>query len=405
MAIITNVSVISTDSTVGIDSIIWLTPTELDTTQYLGPYRYDIFDGNEILIKQLSTKNFLYELETSYNIKNINTTDTTRNYKIGLFYNYLNVDTIVGFSSSASSIHLRTIPNDNQIELFWSENIPWDNEKYYVYKSDSLDGIFQMIDSTNSPYYIDSGLINQKQYCYYIKSYGKYLDTLIFSPLINFSQKVCHSPFDYTPPCPPKLTIIGDCEEEINSLTWSNPNNDCSNDVVSYSMYFTPFLDGLFTLINTFNSENDTSFKHQNSYNGIPSVAGCYYVTATDSIIYSNESLPSDTVCFDNCPSFFLPNIFTPNNDNKNDYFQALVPIKYIEKIDLNIFNRWGAIVFESSNPNFKWDGHFQGTELDCPDGAYYFQCVISNIRLEGIEKIELNGHIQLLRDNTIINQ
>ena len=54
------------------------------------------------------------------------------------------------------------------IGLFWSENIPWDNEKYYVYKSDSLDGIFQMIDSTNSPYYIDSGLINQKQYCYYI---------------------------------------------------------------------------------------------------------------------------------------------------------------------------------------------------------------------------------------------
>jgi hypothetical protein len=46
-----------------------------------------------------------------------------------------------------------------------------------------------------------------------------------------------------------------------------------------------------------------------------------------------------------------------------------------------------------------------QGTELDCPDGAYYFQCVISNIRLEGIEKIELNGHIQLLRDNSIINQ
>jgi len=358
-----------------------------------------------MLIKQLSTKNFLYELETNYINTNINTTDTNRIYKIGLFYNYLNDDSIVGFSSSASSIHLRTIPNDNQIELFWSENIPWDNEKYYVYKSDSLDGVFQMIDSTNNPYYIDSGLINQKQYCYYIKSYGQYLDTLIFSPLINFSQKVCDYPFDYTPPCPPKLTIDGDCEEEINSLTWSNPNNDCSNDAVSYSLYFTPFLDGIFNLINTFNSENDTSFKHENTYNGTPSVAGCYYVTATDSIIYSNESLPSDTVCFDNCPNFFLPNIFTPNNDNKNDYFQALVPLRYIEKIDLNIFNRWGAIVFESSNPNFKWDGHLQGTELDCPDGAYYFQCVISNIRLEGIEKIELNGHIQLLRDNTIINQ
>ena len=41
----------------------------------------------------------------------------------------------------------------------------------------------------------------------------------------------------------------------------------------------------------------------KNFYNEISSLAGCYYITATDSLIYSNESIPSDTICFDNCPS------------------------------------------------------------------------------------------------------
>ena len=185
----------------------------------------------------------------------------------------------------------------------------------------------------------------------------------------------------------------------MNLLNWTNPNDSCSDDAVSYSLYFQPFLDSNFNLINNFNDINDTSFEHQSQYNGINSVAGCYYVTATDSLIYSNESFPSDTVCFDNCPRYIFPNIFTPNKDNNNDYFQAILPIKYIDEIELNILNRWGEIVFNSSDPEFKWDGTHQETLLECPSGSYYFQCLINSIRFFGIETLELNGHLQLIRD------
>jgi gliding motility-associated-like protein len=164
-------------------------------------------------------------------------------------------------------------------------------------------------------------------------------------------------------------------------------------------------LDSAYSLINFFDDIEDTTFQHQNQYNGVNSIAGCYYITATDSIIYNNESLASDTVCFDNCPNYIFPNIFTPNGDGVNDYFQAMMPIKYIDQIELYILNRWGEVVFKTTDPEFLWDGTASETQQDCPSGTYYFQCIVSNIRLFGIESIELNGHLQLTRKNISNNQ
>ena len=405
VAILTNVSVVRTDSLIGIDSINWINPNELDTNQYQGPYHYEIASSNGNIIQQFSPKNFLYQLENSYSTLNTNTVDTTRNYKVGLYYTYLNSDSLVGYSNSATSVHLRTIPNDNQIELFWNENVPWNNNMYLIFRRDSIDGNYSLIDSAIGNYFLDSGLTNRIQYCYYIKSIGEYSDSSIIRPLINLSQKACDVPFDYTSPCPPTLTLLGDCDLETNTLNWTNPNNYCSDDAVSYSLYFTQFLDSAFSLINFFENIEDTTFQHQNQYNGENSIAGCYYLTATDSMIYNNESLPSDTVCFDNCPNYIFPNIFTPNSDGINDYFQAIMPIKYIDNIELYILNRWGEVVFKTIDPKFLWDGTAEESQQDCPSGTYYFQCLVNSIRLFGIETIELNGHVQLTRKNISNNQ
>ncbi len=405
VAILTNVSVVRTDSLIGTDSINWINPNELDTNQYQGPYHYEIASSNGNIIQQFLPKNFLYQLENSFSTLNTNTLDTNRNYKVGLYYTFLNSDSLVGYSNPATSVHLRTIPNDNQIELFWNENVPWNNNMYFIFRSDSIDGNYSLIDSAIGNYFLDSGLTNRIQYCYYIKSIGEYSDSSIIRPLINFSQKACDVPFDYTPPCPPTITLQGDCDLEINTLNWTNPNNSCSDDAVSYSLYFTQFLDSAYSLINFFDNIKDTTFQHQNQYNGENSIAGCYYLTATDSMIYNNESLPSDTVCFDNCPNYIFPNIFTPNGDGVNDYFQAIMPIKYIDNIELYILNRWGEVVFKTIDPEFVWDGTAEETQQNCPSGTYYFQCLVNSIRLFGIETIELNGHVQLTRKNISNNQ
>lgn len=51
--------------------------------------------------------------------------------------------------------------------------------------------------------------------------------------------------------------------------------------------------------------------------------------------------------------SLFIPNVFTPNADNENDYFEAR--FNGIEDFQLNVINRYGQLVFETSNILFKW--------------------------------------------------
>lgn len=58
----------------------------------------------------------------------------------------------------------------------------------------------------------------------------------------------------------------------------------------------------------------------------------------------------------------FIPNAFTPNGDGNNDYFEFYGNKPAIKQMQVQIFNRIGEKVYESSDLNFKWDGYFKGT-------------------------------------------
>jgi len=64
----------------------------------------------------------------------------------------------------------------------------------------------------------------------------------------------------------------------------------------------------------------------------------------------------------DNCPlHFYLPNSISPYYpDGINDYFM-LSNTAGIRSLEINIFDRWGKLVFESKDINFKWDGKVNG--------------------------------------------
>jgi gliding motility-associated-like protein len=73
----------------------------------------------------------------------------------------------------------------------------------------------------------------------------------------------------------------------------------------------------------------------------------------------------------------FIPNIFTPNGDAANQYFEITLdeanrditkPISlYYERSELTIINRQGRIVFQSNNYQNDWDGE------KLPDGVYFY--------------------------------
>lgn len=398
--IITHVTVNNTDVSLGIDSVMWSKPSELDTSIYPGPYYYKVYHGLSLgaistFIGQTSSSLFLANTDTIFVHNNINTTDLPNYYRVELFYNHSGSDSLVGSSNEAGSVYLTTVPNDNQITLNWSEDVPWIDTSYVVYRGTTIGGSYTQIAVTNNQTYTDVNLINGQTYCYYVKSVGYYSSPSIISPIENLSQEVCDSPVDRTPPCPPVLNIEGDCLEGINKLFWNNPNNYCADDVTRYNIYYTPVEGDSMELIATIGSELDTIFYHNN--NG--SVAGCYFVTSLDSIQYNNESDSSNIVCFDNCPNYWLPNVFTPNNDGKNEYFVPLTPYRYVESIELIVFNRWGQEVFTSTDPAINWNGIHKDSGEPVPSGVYYYVCTVNTIRLSGIEPVELKGFFHLFRD------
>lgn len=67
-----------------------------------------------------------------------------------------------------------------------------------------------------------------------------------------------------------------------------------------------------------------------------------------------------------------VPNIFTPNGDGENDFFELQGQRDpCFDVMQVEIINRWGKKVFESEDSNFKWDGKSKNG-LDCSEGVYY---------------------------------
>jgi gliding motility-associated-like protein len=88
-----------------------------------------------------------------------------------------------------------------------------------------------------------------------------------------------------------------------------------------------------------------------------------------------------------------LPNIFTPNNDNVNDFFKP-VKNKNIESIEIFIYDRWGLLTFNSNDTNFAWNG-INKNGKESSDGVYFF---ILKAVTTCDEKIEQKGFITLLK-------
>ncbi|MCF8244692.1 MAG: gliding motility-associated C-terminal domain-containing protein [Saprospiraceae bacterium] len=407
--LITNVSVQQTSTSNGIIEVKWTKPVaeDLDTLLNHGPYRYelkrarDIAGTNYTTIANFDSPTFWQLTQNSFvdQAGVLDTKGNPYNYKIDFFVN--NENSPIGDSPSASSVWLQIEPTDNRNILTWKYEVPWVNYEYVIYRQNGT--VWDSIGFTKDSVYVDKGLLNGREYCYYIKAKGSYGIADIPSPLINLSQEVCSTPIDNVAPCPPALEVSNICnsgkscqeqEKLENLLLWDNPMNICeeTDDVVSYRIYYKPFENGDFELIAEVNDSGDTIFNHQPERG----LAGCYAVTALDTFL--NESELSNIICTDNCPTYELPNAFTPNGDGANELFIPY-PYCFIESIEITIFNRWGELVYKTKDPNINWDGNnLNGKPL--PSSTYYYTCKVFEQRVTGtvLSPNLLRGYIDLIR-------
>jgi gliding motility-associated-like protein len=162
--------------------------------------------------------------------------------------------------------------------------------------------------------------------------------------------------------------------------------------VAGYNIYYSPTNNNNFELLTTLTPATDTSYLYANTH----SIAGCFMVTSIDS--GGLESKNPLQICVDNCPEYTLPNVFTPNGDGINDIFHPF-PYSYIRDIDIKIFDRWGLLMFQTSDPDINWDGKNNFTHDNCSDGVYYYTCKVNAIHFNGVKTTTLKGFIELMRD------
>jgi gliding motility-associated-like protein len=138
---------------------------------------------------------------------------------------------------------------------------------------------------------------------------------------------------------------------------------------------------------------NDGSLNNNNINNPVatPRATTTYTVTAFDSL----GCLSTDTVRVEveTGDDIFIPTAFTPNGDGLNDLFRPVYPPHYT-LADLQIFDRWGNIVY-ASNAGGKtgWDGTYNGKNVEM--GVYHY--LMHFTRPGNIEKV-VKGDITLIR-------
>ena len=119
------------------------------------------------------------------------------------------------------------------------------------------------------------------------------------------------------------------------------------------------------------------------------SVSGVYYVVVIDSNGCISQS-DSVTISTKVRPTIFIPNTFTPNYDEHNDFLQIFTD--NVVSFDLEIYNRWGESVFNSKNENDLWDGTYENNVV--PQGSYFYKIEFVGI---DFEKYEKTGQINVL--------
>ncbi len=120
-----------------------------------------------------------------------------------------------------------------------------------------------------------------------------------------------------------------------------------------------------------------------------PTATTRYGIEVTDNAgcVVSDSLLVSVT-----SPQLLIPTAFSPNGDGVNDRFHILN--KDIVKFDLQVYNRWGEKVYETSDPTEGWDGIYKGILQGM--GVYVWTCTY---QLSGQTKSSLaKGNVTLMR-------
>jgi len=151
-------------------------------------------------------------------------------------------------------------------------------------------------------------------------------------------------------------------------VTWTN--NNTSIGLAASGTATVPS----FTAINLGNTNVTATIKATPAINGCAGTSQSYLITVL--------ALDKDV---------FVPNVFTPNGDGKNDILYVYG--NYINTVEMRIFNQWGQQIAGINNKTQGWDGRHKGNSQPVGVYMYVLKAVLSDGRT-----VNKKGSITLIR-------
>jgi gliding motility-associated-like protein len=158
-----------------------------------------------------------------------------------------------------------------------------------------------------------------------------------------------------------------------------------TDGVRTYELYRKNGDDGTYQL---YDYHNDTSAMYKN---GFDSYYQCYRIRAVENIGGMMQESWSNEICFGFDPIIWIPNAFSPDGNGLNDMYDIFTAS--IKEYHIQIYDRWGELLFENDNPKMSWDGTYKGKP--CEIGAYIYI-----VEYKGFDnkRIIKNGTVTILR-------
>lgn len=302
-----------------------------------------------------------------YSSSNLNFQDLNYRFRIraedacGLFQEFSEVGNSIAFDISYSNINTSIDFNmqwsTNSIGFTQLEFFTEDQLLSTFTQNETSDFLFSTIDCRDLGDFFLQGTFN-----------GVLSTSMVIDPFRTTALTL-------PPPPPPRTDLIG----ANANLTFPETGFISSNFQV-----FRKDIDDQFSLLN---ETIGPTYVDISIPLGLSEV--CYRITYEDAC--GNISAPSEDVCLALGSSLGIPNAFSPNNDGINDVFKVK-DANYLS-FTLEIFNRWGNLVFKTTNPSTGWDGYFEGRPA--PTGSYTYR-----VSFQGTDKVPFTraGSVLLIR-------
>lgn len=376
-------SVTNTSVSNGEIKLAWRMPIDIGLLGDTAGWSYQIIDDNSSIIGSTNSLS-----DTTLTLNNLNTVDENLSASVQILDNN---GAIVDISSRASSVFASANPGNQNVSLSWDHNpVPWTNYLYEI--SIDFGGAFLPIDTIPLQSISILNLVNDDEYCFRIRSIGSYSDPRVNDSILNFSQVVCATPRDTTPPCLPNFRASTECETGEITLTWNYINDSCDADWASTSVFHKPTIDGNYELIETVTIRSQEGIVLENQ----EEIVGCYGIQVADTA-GNTTSIALDT-CIEHCAIIKMPNVFTPGSNGFNDLLNPVV-IRQVTSLETTIYNRWGRVVHTSNELQVNWDGTIQSTGAPASNDVYFFVCTAQVNALSGPIELVYNGYVHLIRD------